>query len=126
MVGHNGKLFDLPNILREMENAKLLKYCRELIVGFCDSLPIMKTLFPGKGSYKLGSLLNKISKETFNGHNAIVDANALARLFGKAEVTNDVLSAYSLTVDTLPGLGPCLLNNEIIQGTANLRSARHF
>ena len=37
--------------------------------------------------------------ETFNDHNAIDDANVIARLFGKAEVTNDVLSVNSLTFD---------------------------
>ena len=35
-------------------------------------------------------------------------------------------SEYTYTfIYTLPGLGLCLLNNEIIQGTANIRSARH-
>ena len=61
--------------------------------------PQTLSLYSKTGIYNDNIIFHISSEERFNGHIAIDDANALARLFGKAKITNDVLSANSLTVD---------------------------
>ena len=65
-------------MLRELENSRQLAECREYVVGFCDSLSVLRTAFPGKPLYKLGVLYREIFHKNFNDHNALDDVQALA------------------------------------------------
>ena len=88
----------MPIMLRELENSRQLAECREYVIGFCDSSSALKTAFPGKPSYKLGVLYREICDKNFNDNNALDDVQALAEIFGNAEIEETVISANTLTI----------------------------
>ncbi len=53
LVAHNGKLFDMPIIIRSIVESGLRNDAEVTIAGFADSLPLLKKILPGRTSYKL-------------------------------------------------------------------------
>ena len=108
----------MPITLRELENSRQHMECREYVVGFCDSLSVLRTAFPGKPSYKLGVLYREICDKNFNDHNALDDVQALAEIFGNAEIEETVISANTLTIDS--GMEYTRKNNKLRLEVAKL------
>ena len=43
---------------------------KELVPGFCDTLPAFKEVFPNGKSYSQGNLAKDLFQATYNAHNA--------------------------------------------------------
>ena len=76
MVAHNCP-FDWARIIKAVENYSLRSAFEECVIGFTDTLPIFKTVFPNrkdKAAYKLTSLAKDILSHNCDGaHNARID-----------------------------------------------------
>jgi DNA polymerase III alpha subunit (gram-positive type) len=84
LVAHN-VLFDSRILLSSLLRNDI-KHSH--ICGFADSLKLSKDIYPGRQSYKLGSIVRDVLKIDFDAHNAEADVEALTKLL--------------LTVENLP------------------------
>lgn len=78
LVAHNGHGFDIPFINIAARRAGL-----EQPSASIDTLTLGQILYPGLGSYRLGSLAKKLQIPPFQQHRACDDARALAQVFLK-------------------------------------------
>lgn len=94
LLAHNGRTFDMPLLLKSLINNGLNDRIPEHILGFVDTLPILKVALPGKPSYKLCLL----HEGQFEQHNAMADVRALAALMQSTRVSSDLMSNNSVTI----------------------------
>lgn len=80
LLAHNAKLFDAKHLLRALEKTTKTEQFAELVVGFCDTLPAFKELFPERKSYSQENLVNDLLESTYNAHNALNDVEMLQEL----------------------------------------------
>lgn len=87
LVAHNGKRFDSQFIAREMNLAGICYSHTEL-----DTLLLAKKLWPGRKSYKLGTLIDDFGLEKTEAHRADNDVEMLVGLlyYARAYMTHNV------------------------------------
>ena len=83
LLGHNAKSFDAKHLLRALEKSNRTEQFSELVVGFCDTLPAFKELFPEKKSHSQENLAKDLLDSTYNAHNALDDVQMLQELSDK-------------------------------------------
>lgn len=78
LLAHNGKRFDARILVSE--NARHgIGFPRNLY--HCDSIDVMKVLFPGKNSYALGKIYQEVIGEPLVGaHDAMADVNGVIQV----------------------------------------------
>ena len=78
LLAHNGKRFDARILVSE--NARHgIEMPRNLF--HCDSMDVMKTIFPGKNSYALGRIYEDVIGEPLaNAHDAMADVNGVIQV----------------------------------------------
>lgn len=78
LMAHNGKRFDARILVSE--NARHnIEMPRNLF--HCDSIDVMKTLFPGKSSYSLGQIYKDVIGEPLaDAHDAAADVNGVIQI----------------------------------------------
>tara|TARA_B100001094_G_scaffold42544_2_gene37300 strand:- start:3573 stop:4367 length:795 start_codon:yes stop_codon:yes gene_type:complete len=78
LMAHNGKRFDARILVSE--NARHgIEMPRNLY--HCDSIDVMKTLFPGKNSYALGRIYEDVIGEPLaDAHDATADVNGVIQI----------------------------------------------
>ena len=83
LLAHNGKLFDAKHLLKALEMSSKTEQFSEVAVGFCDTLPAFKELFPERKSYSQGNLVKDLLESTYNAHNVLNDVQVLQELSEK-------------------------------------------
>ncbi|XP_053404911.1 maternal protein exuperantia-like [Mercenaria mercenaria] len=100
LVGHNFKNFDYPRIYRAFTKFNLINAFHQIVLGFVDSYPLFKAIYPKEESYKQESLVAKYVQETYDAHNAIGDVKSLKKLLTVCDkITHEVLCKYSFTAN---------------------------
>lgn len=109
LISHNGFCFDAPFIIRDMRSADVLwRMFDSLVVGFADTLPILKEKLPQKRAINklkfnlkdLGTAL--LGKDAvFGMHDALNDVKLLERIMIKAHVTPEDLIGHTESVAAL-------------------------
>ena len=82
--GHNVK-FDAKVILRSCTEAGLRDTFFSVVVGFCDTLPLLKKLLPGQRSYSQRALVDDIIGTSCEAHNALTDVTTLQAMITKLD-----------------------------------------
>lgn len=98
LVGHNAKNFDTIHLLRHVLRFNLKSKFDEVIVGFGDTLPLFKELYPERSTYTQESLVAEFVGSSYEAHNALEDCKALKNLISNTEAANDLLK-HSFTLD---------------------------
>uniref|UniRef100_A0AAV2KK95 exodeoxyribonuclease III n=1 Tax=Knipowitschia caucasica TaxID=637954 RepID=A0AAV2KK95_KNICA len=81
LVGHNARAFDVPVLLRALEQCGLREALQDCVEGAVDSLALARDLLQGQGgSFRQGALVRRLLGEEYTAHDALQDARALQRL----------------------------------------------
>ena len=96
LLGHNIKSFDIKHFKRHVARHGLdSKF--HMIVGYIDTLPLFKSLYPGLTSYSQPVMYAKLIGGKYEAHNAIGDVKALGELLALQNIDVDTLSNFSMT-----------------------------
>ena len=71
------------HFLRALEKSNKTEQYSELVLGFCDTLPAFKELFPERKSHSQENLAKDLLQSTYNAHNALNDVQMLQKLSDK-------------------------------------------
>ena len=85
LVWHNIRTFDLIFLYNNLVKCELWESFLSAVVGFIDTLPVFKTEFPKRHSYKQEVLMAELLHESYSAHNALDDVKALQRILGLVE-----------------------------------------
>ncbi|MEW8547717.1 MAG: 3'-5' exonuclease [Candidatus Thiodiazotropha sp.] len=97
MYGHNCKVFDCPRLLKHLKTHKLIGAFSEKVIGFVDTLPLCKALFPEFTCYKQEFLISKCTGISYEAHNSRADVCGLYSLIEKVSPVMSVDLNYSFT-----------------------------
>ena len=97
LLAHNCKRFDMKLLLKALEETHLSSYFQSTCAGFVDTLPLLRTELPGRPSYKLSSIYKDIVGNEFDCHNALADAEALAKIMTQLNIPEERILNYSMT-----------------------------
>lgn len=82
LIAHNGKRYDARILVSENVRHGI-SMPRNLY--HCDSIDVMKTLFPGKNSYALGRIYEELLGEPLaDAHDAMADVNGVIQILRRA------------------------------------------
>ena len=96
LVGHNVKNFDTLHLFRHILKYDLKDSFTDAFVGFCDTLPLFRQLFPKHKSHTQESLVGDILGSPYLAHNAVEDCRALKEFVSKTDALPSLLSvSYS-------------------------------
>ena len=73
-------MFDAKHLLKALETSSRTEPFSEVVVGFCDTLPAFKELFPERKSYSQENLARDLLESTYNAQNALNDVQMLQEL----------------------------------------------
>lgn len=98
LVAHDGEKFDFPVLLEHVKKYNLMDSFKEVVLGFVDTMPLFKCLFPCRTRYRLVDLARDIlGNDTVN--NSEQQVSALAQLITHKAVFPRALLKASLTLD---------------------------
>ena len=78
LVVHSGKAFDHHFLVKYFIECKLEK--NDKIMGFGDSLPLIRKPFPGEDSYSVSKICKQLLNHSYNEHDALEDCSTLKLL----------------------------------------------
>ena len=100
MLAHNAKALDVRILLcssQAVGQAARLENC----VAFVDTLPLLKSILPGKPSYSLPKLYLDVVGSEFEAHNSSADVTALEKVLCIAgPVSEDIFLRHSFIVSS--------------------------
>ena len=96
LVGHNIEKFDSKHFWRVVEDQHVEHHFSNLI-GFIDTLPLFRTLYPNEKSHKQGLIFALIIGGVYNAHNALGDVKALIDILNKLKIKASDYSDCSFT-----------------------------
>lgn len=108
LVSHNNKSFDCIILYNQLKYQKIWSSFCKYVIGFCDTLPFFKKLYPGLECYKQEYLAMKLLQKSYSAHNALDDCKML-QLLVQSTGKVDVLLAnhlYGVSQVTAHGVQP--------------------
>ncbi|VDI12187.1 Hypothetical predicted protein [Mytilus galloprovincialis] len=125
LAAHNNRRFDSIILFNQLKFYKLWNHFSRYIVGFCDTLPFFKMLYPEFENYKQEYIAQKLLNEAYSAHNALDDCRMLMSLVKKTEKIDVLLSDYFYSSHqvTFQGVQPNkeslehLLRNKVLSRT---------
>lgn len=97
LCGHNVKNFDTVHLLRHINTSGLRSSFDQAVVGFSDTLPMFRQMFPERSTHSQENLVRDLLGESYDAHNALGDCKALKDLVMKTSSEKDMLQ-YSFEV----------------------------
>ena len=80
LLAHNAKGFDAKHLMRAFTSCgKVDEFC-QIAIGFSDTLPAFRELYPARKSYNQENLAKDLVDETCNGQSALDDSVVLQKL----------------------------------------------
>ena len=80
LAAHNGRNFDFKVLTEALKCTGLFDKFTCKVIGFCDTLSLLKKVCPNRSSYKQEALVNDVLGTTYPAHNACEDVKALRDL----------------------------------------------
>ncbi|XP_071571338.1 uncharacterized protein [Temnothorax nylanderi] len=105
LVAHNGRRFDTPMLLRELQSLGLMVEFRAIACGFCDSLPVLKKKLPERVKAKQSFRLSVLAEEfigdnaSAGAHNGAVDVRILEDIIRVVGITDEELRGESISIE---------------------------
>lgn len=97
LVAHNAK-FDARFLCKNIRACGLMEEFQSVVLGFVDTLPLMRKLVPNLENYKQETLANSLLEISYDAHNAVADAAILQKLVQKVNVDNSKLKEYGFSL----------------------------
>ncbi|XP_068216108.1 DNA polymerase III PolC-type-like [Palaemon carinicauda] len=101
LIAHNCYNFDSRRLLNNYKRYGLLDELGQLVMGFIDTLPLFKELYPKMASYRQEELVTKILKESYDAHDSLADVQSLQKLVMKHNLNDKLLLKFSFTYQSL-------------------------
>lgn len=79
---------------------RVSEFC-DIVIGFVDSLPLLKKIFPGQSSYKQENLVSNLLAATYGAHNALEDVRSLGWLIKHEKVTDKHLQDFTFSPEAV-------------------------
>lgn len=98
MVAYNNKVFDSRILTRAFLSNNQYEV-QSIVVGFVDTLPLFKSLLPGKRCYKQDYLVKDCMNVSYDAHNGLEDVKALRDLLVHLKPWNDAFCKHSFSLD---------------------------
>ena len=95
LVAHNGRRFDYPVLISAITCLDFISRFFCCVVGFIDSLPVFRKVFPNQESYKQEDLARTLLQSSYAAHNAIEDVEILGNLVWHANMASEDLLKHS-------------------------------
>lgn len=98
LTAHNCS-FDRPRFMAAVEKVFLTEHFKNIVYGFCDTLPIIRKVTgkKGKGCNKLKNLAQEFEINCDKAHDALFDVIMLSHIIKKLEIKNVHLKNCILT-----------------------------
>lgn len=97
LIAHNCKSFDSKHLVRGFESHLLLDDFQKVSVGFSDTLPVFRELYPELKSHSQQNLATNLLGVTYDAHNALSDIQVLHKLTSTL-VNTSILQRHSFSV----------------------------
>ena len=106
LIAHNCKAFDSRHLLRALGRTPfLLQEFTDTVLGFVDTLPLSRVLFPDRPTgYSQEVLVRELLGMTYGAHDALADVQALQKLVEEIVPEKGVLFNFSFTVQSMHDL----------------------
>lgn len=119
LCSHNCRSFDARILLANMKkNGVELPQC---VVGFCDTLHVLRKQVPGQPSYSLGALHSSLAKGQFMAHSAVGDVRGLCQVLRASNVTPTSAHFIGEVVTTASQLEAVMFQQERHAGVDSLQ-----
>ena len=96
LIAHNAKAFDAKHLVKAVTSSDLLPKFSQVVLGFSDTLPAFRQLFPDRASCSQEHLAQDLLEKTYNAHSALDDVLILQELASKY-ITDSTLLQHSFT-----------------------------
>ena len=83
LMAHNAKAFDAKHLVKAVTSSDLLPKFSQVVLGFSDTLPAFRQLFPDRASCSQEHLAQDLLERTYNAHSALDDVLILQGLESK-------------------------------------------
>ena len=102
LTAHNVN-FDYPRLLQATKTTFMEKHYRSIILGFADTLPLIKkcTKKKGKGQNKLETVAQSMNIDTSQAHNALDDVLILDKVLENFNITHENIIKHVVTIDEI-------------------------
>lgn len=80
LAAHNGRTFDFKILTEALEKTRKLESFTKHVIGFCDTIAMLKKILPKRPSYKQEQLVKGVMNKQYNAHDATQDVSALRDL----------------------------------------------
>ena len=80
LLAHNAKNFDAKHLMKALPLCNNEEEFRQMIIGFSDTLPAFRELFPDRRSFSQENLAKDLLDSTYDAHNALGDVQMLHKL----------------------------------------------
>ncbi|XP_062601839.1 protein PML-like [Saccostrea cucullata] len=119
LFGHNIAAYDVPVLLKKLQETHLLPEFLKQIAGCIDTLKLSRRQFDKNviGNYKQQNLVSKILGEDYDAHDASADVKSLYKLLGKLDFSEKDIFPFNVSVLT-ESLTPLIRASSITKPTA--------
>ncbi|XP_011883708.1 PREDICTED: uncharacterized protein LOC105570866, partial [Vollenhovia emeryi] len=99
LTAHNCN-FDYSRLLKAIKTTFMDKYYQSVILGFADTLPLIRkcNTKKGRGENKLETVANNMGIDTSQAHNALDDVVILDKVLENFNITNDSIVKNVITL----------------------------
>ncbi|KAM0732898.1 DNA polymerase III PolC-type [Formica fusca] len=129
LVAHNGLRFDFPLLFRALKKKSMIEDFEKLIVGFADTLIILRKIYPerkGPEMFKLSTLAQELKiKLPRNFHNAAYDVQILEKIASKIIFTTNE-TTKKILAQNMKSFTKLLAHETRLQKAAVLRPSLNF
>lgn len=80
LIGHNIQSYDCPVLMNALDSCGKLQLFFKNVIGFMDTLKLIKLSCPEEKSYSQVSLVSNIMGESYDAHDALEDVSSLQKL----------------------------------------------
>ena len=108
--GYNATGCDVRMICKDFREVNMEKELRERILGFCDTLPLLRRLYPNQESHSQPHLCKAMIGYSYTAHNALEDAKALEKLLTTSRIREQDMTKNSISIDLAFKNDVCLEN----------------
>ncbi|XP_021350881.1 uncharacterized protein LOC110448777 [Mizuhopecten yessoensis] len=102
LFGHNIAAYDVPVLLKKLQESHLLSEFLQHITGCIDTLKLARRKFSKSevGNYKQQNLVSKLLGKEYDAHDASADVTSLHELLGQLNYSEKDIFAFNVTALT--------------------------
>ena len=99
LTAHNARTFDSRVMYNAADACGMLDSLQKGVVCFLDTLPLFRTILPGRKSYKQEVLVADLLSKSYAAHDALADVKVLQELMVYVDPSIDKISPHTFDID---------------------------